>query len=389
MLKKVLCFLTLSSVVLLGCSDDQTIAEYAGDIRIIDNFEILELDDPQYLFFNGDKNMFQKHNIITGEIEATFQLSDEQLLLRSGQLGDASYEVFLLVGENANQFRDSWDSTDLENLTVMVLILDEDLNVVSEFEVTETDTVRLASLVGRSRALEKEDELLIYYESFGNFFVYNLRTNETIMIFEIEEPFWVSDFQLTPFNQLVFIKFDMDDDEMETVYYGFIDLDTLKKEIFSTDRFDSPILDVFEAYLLLHENYPDDDAMPTEVLLLNLLTLESRIVLSTGYEIHDPVLISNGQLLFTSETTWYPEIEIRARLYDIKTSAVVFETLLVEPGALDEHEIIIGIEIIDIYLGVYVVTVGIAMECPLTFDIDWEALRFHSITLEIEDIDND
>jgi len=397
--KKILCVITIPVLLLLtSCNNVQVLDESGFGFRVVDDFPTLNRQATQFLNFDYNENKLQLFNVITGEIEAMFELSSDQFFRSMHFLENGYYMISLLQGEDVDRIFHMPNYGDLEYIAKVFFILDNDLNIVEMLEISDIELIHTLTIASdRNVVLENGNDLLVYFnDAHRNIYSYNLRTNEKSLIYNEEElaellDFNASIFRITPFNQIAFVSFS--GNPSDSFYYGFINHNTQEAEIFSTDIFKpAPItrrFDIFGEYLIMHDREHDPEVLETKVLILDLLTAESRIIQILEYSFNEPVLINDGEFLAVFKTNWNQstfsfEESGDVRLYDTQTSEIVFEHTLVDDGVLGEDEVILGSEVFKVDEGIYVFATKTAYRCSTTSTIDWSSLRFHHITIEIE-----
>jgi len=357
--------------MLLGCSDDQNeqISIVEGiEIRIIKDFEEIELESLYRTTYAFDSRSITLSNILTEEIRVSFEFEVHQYLGYSLQMLDNYYILELFIGDEAQIA--SGVISDMP-FAIEFYILDESLNVVETFNVTEEDGMIFSWLLqshGRQLSL-KNDEWLVYIMhhnwSLGytvlEFYTYNLHTRELTLMAEIEDSnFTGGSLQLiSATNQLAFMLTHFIGEMVSHVELGLMDLDTFETNIiYSTDDFNSAMMDVFGEYLVVFESWADEETLESEVVLIHSLTGEVRNVLLIDYRTVWPSLTADGQFVFIGRTDWEsPDRSTRVRLYDTQTGVVVFEHMLID--RLNENEGFMWLEFHNIDENIYSISVDI------------------------------
>jgi len=400
MFKKVSSALILA-LLLIGCSEDhseQIVTAEGIEIRVIESFEELNLD-PLYHISGFNLSMLHSSNRLTGEIRATFELEAPYEIIWKMQIIDNYYVAEVWSGDEAE---DLLPGQTPQPIVIEFLIFNESLDVVETFRITEEDE-RIFSLISwnwNKQLASQNGEWLVYFShinwAFGStvmeFYAYNFHTQELTLMSEIEgSNFVVGDLHMmSSINQLAFILQHWVGEIPSHVELGFIDLGTFETNIvYSTDIFNSAMMDVFGEYLVVFENWPDEDTLESEVILIHSLTGEIRNIPLSGYRTVWPSLTTDSQLMFTSLTDWSnPERPTsRARLYDTQTADVVFEYMLIDENTLNENEGIIGFDFYNIDENIYIISAEIGEYDNRGWEL--ERIRTEYMIIEIVVIDDE
>ncbi|MCL1990821.1 MAG: hypothetical protein FWG67_08035 [Defluviitaleaceae bacterium] len=370
MLKRMGCLLLLAwGATLVGCEGEQHATAYRFDVHLIENVETVAERAHLYdVFYDQEAHTLQRINLVTGEKEAVFEFDERQLYQGMRVLYHGYYAVFVFVGDQVYELKDGFDGSDLEDVTVMLLVLDQALERVDEFVMTNLD---LVLFLWNAEVFYTDGHWYVvnFDMMSSNMYAYHLQTHETTLIFEVDAPLFMRHFQMTPLNQIAFVKGNMENPSQND--YGFFDLNTLETVKFSTTDFVVAMLDVAGHYLVVHENQIHEEGLEIEVVLLNLLTAESRRIPLIDFEAAAPQLLADGELLLTAVTDWETNVTT-FRMYDSRTLDVVFEYEQV----VDEEETLWKHQLFELGYGVYVMT--------LMTQGDDDRLNFYHTVIEIE-----
>jgi len=263
---------------LIGCNaNEREVADDAVHIRITDNSELgLEILSQMRPMSNFEG--FRTFNVLTDEIIDEF-LFDSNVIFWNPLIDLAEkgyYGTIVRIAQDAG------------NDDFKFLLLDQQLNVVNEFEL-DNDTFSGVSLLSADVAY-KDGELLLYFRDsnetweWDNIYVYNIHTHERTLLFEMEEVFFVWELSfLNHYNQLVLLANHLDNDNL---YYGVIDLETKELTLFYESGFEISEFEMVGNYLVMTgvRNYEQN-----EIIIFDAISGDKRINLLNDREVGNPL----------------------------------------------------------------------------------------------------
>ena len=427
MLRKMSIVLTilLPAILLIGCNGDESgdvsTTNSQIEVRIIEDYESLELEVPLYFHMNwlhrsglNSQARPQVLNGLTGGVEKYLEPSNyHRVRYFPVSLGD----YYILPVDLADI--PNLDDTNAMIIAVEYFVFDQNFNLVDSFIISEDEDNREVSdkidafrQVGQNEA----GEWLVYGVS-GNFsliYVYNISTNEVTQIAQLNGT--LLDIRVMPeVNKLAFALSERFEPVWQShVEFGFIDLETLEVDtVHQIENITSPIMSphwdpvphVGEV-LLVNIRTGDDEQSEREAHLVCPLTGEVR-TMPIGNDDHwssseeewkfsvtsDAQITSDGQLLvkFIMDQLedpidgWsYSNRVITAVLYDTQTGERVFEHIIVDVDTLALGESAGVTQFIPITENIYLIRTdihtGISAENPDFFP---GTLRFEYIFIEI------
>lgn len=276
------------------------------------------------------------------------------------------------------------------NITMSLYILDDELNLIDEFEITDE---RLMMHLHGSAIVHDNGNWLIYYAGgwdvnldriSRNIYVYDTKNNETSLFFELDEGILPSNVQFISTNQLGF-NAGTGEEGSSILYYGMIHLETKALQLFELDALG------FQSGTVVHDHYVLFPAILTpdfqgEIIVLDLRTGNYRKIQLDDYESTAAQIIGNGRFILTRNSDWETG-EIRIRVYDVDTVDILFQndTLISDLG-LQESEEIVFTEYVMIEEGLYAIVNGISVVAGRAgFRV--EDLRFHVDFIIIEEME--
>lgn len=400
MLKK-MGYTLILALLLVGCSNEHkepneqiaTITTADGiEIRLIENFEDLNLESPYHIFADSMSTIYLS-NRITGEIKTVFEVESYQNIFNLQAL-DNYYVITVWSGDEVDI---AVAGSVSEPFAVEFLVFNKDLNIIDSYRLTQEDDEPIFSMLPWDTQLAKQDgEWFIYFWrsnwsfDFTELLVYNLNTQDLSSIVEIDGSNFVITSNMIPStNQLAFTSTYFDGESVSYVEVGWIDLDTFEINIaYSTDVFNSPMSDVFGEYLVVFDNWIEGDKLESEAVILHLLTGEVRKIPLEGYQTVWPTLTVDGEIMFTSLTDWTdPNQSTRVRLYNIQTTDVVFEYMLIDEETLSENEALFSLEFFNIDEHIYMIKADIGEVNEMGHSVG--SIRSEYLIIEILVIDNE
>lgn len=380
--------------VLSGCNDNENVTNSLIEVKIIEDFEALGLEMPNYLWhsfteatLNGEFHeifwagqSLTLSNGLTDEIEATFKVDAGQRIdIERGLRVEDYYFVKVISSDND----DPWTPTVIE-----ILILDKNLTVVESFNITEENGVAFS---GEQLGVERNEagEWLIYLIEYlwpaddTRIYTYNLNTSELKRLLEMgagkEALLFMPDTSQLLFSITHWIG---NGEEIDYIEYGLLNLETLEVEMIPQSITDdgswvrTPLVD---GYLVFTSTkWIDEDGVVLEdELLMQLRTDEETVVtavIETAFLFHLPtgeyqtisledyrvsfVHWTDGQILVTSTSESADghvlNVTSRVMIHDIHTGELVFEYTLIN-GDLAEDEALEGIEFFKLADDVYLI----------------------------------
>jgi len=408
MLKKMVYVLFLA-FILSGCNENpnKQIATAEGiEIRIIEDFEALELEQP-YRIYTPNPRTLHLSNVLTGEIKTIFEFETYREIISSEVQAIAGYYSVMVISGDDTHFATTGFVSDL--FAVEFIIFDDNLNILEAFRITEEDGSIFSSLLmsfGDNQIVKQDDEWLVKFNStnwmFGQmekyFYSYNLNTQELTLMTEVEGSNFVGNMHIIPMtNQLSFVLTHFESEMISHVEFGFIDLDTFELNIvYSVDTPTTPVTNVFGEYLVISEIWIDEDALESEVVLIHSLTGEVTKVPLFGYRSvwSSLALTSNNRFLFTTRREYeYPHPNwskciTRARLYDVQTGDIAFEYMLIAEDTLNENEETGNFTLFsNVAENIYIISVDIWEVDDLGIDIG--RIRVEYMIIEIVESDDE
>lgn len=319
MIKKLYSVVVVSILLLFNSCDDQgELVEISQEkFRIVENIQDLSnnsyLKKLPYITINVENNSIILINLLDNEALAEFFVEADVRIFDIQQFPSGHYAVLTMAGMEMHGTEGfSWGG-EME-LTLMLLFLDEELNLVQEFEITD-EQLMMGLFV--TTLTYSDDRLKIYYAYNSSIYFYDASSQETTLITELDEGLFPLNLRLTSMNQLVFLADNLE--SSTDIYYGVIDLETKNTQYFSTDL---PVSDmvVQGSYLLLTENPPpafQGENPRSEVIVFNLITGDQRIIQLEGYESMNAVVVDDHYILTGSHE--------KIRLYELTTNDILLD----------------------------------------------------------------
>ena len=318
------------ALLLVACAD---VSDDTAIIRLAEIEDDLELD--HILFRTSDMITAGPIlvDILTGAIIAEFEIDETTWLRTVGESLEEHCTFLSVYGVENNMI------TSDDQLELTLLVLDNLLNVVEEFVITETDLI--IYFLNSDVLLNEDDQWVIYYGNGNRIYAYDVNAHTTSQVATMEDDFAFHQIRISDTNQLVFTGSVADD---ENKHYGWIDLETGDVELLVDTTISISELFVYESYVVFR-----NDLVNGEVIILNLQTSESRVIGLDGNESQDAKLIGGGRYIATVHTEWESPFHTRFRIYDIQTLAVLFEHEIAHADlGLDDIDGIRNIEFIPI-----------------------------------------
>ena len=428
MLKKMSIVLTilLPVILLIGCSGDESgsgaTTNSRIEVRMIEDYESLELDVPLYFHMNlvsrpgiETQPRPQVLNGITGEVEKYLEFSDYHRV-RYFPVPFGDYYIWSVTLADTPDI----DDTNAIAIAIEYFIFDQNFNLVDSFifSIDEENMDVISKVAGFRQVGQNElGEWLIYGagRNGDRIYAYNISTSEITQIAQFNG--FIEGLRLMP--EINKLAFTLGQDLFglgwhEHLEFGFIDLETLEvNTIHQVENVRVPLLSDFWApvppiseALRVNLTTGSDEQPEREALLMYPLTGEVR-TMPIGNDDHwsssehewkfsstsDAQITADGQLLakFIMEQLedpidgWsYSNRIITAVLYDTQTAERVFEHIIVDADMLALDESAGVTQFIPISENIYLIRTdihtGIRAENPDFFP---GTLRFEYIFVEI------
>jgi len=368
MKKKTYWITIILTLLLSACSqrdDSMTKINLAQNVsEVLNEISLITLP---YIKIPYRENRVTLVDLLTNETLVEFNIDNDVTMHSVQRLTNNHYGIFtvpkiegsdsiVMVGGDDGVFFIAPDGSLIEAKSSF-LLLDADLNLIQEFEISDKQLILGLS---ESTISHTDGHLVIYYAFNNNIYVYDLNDHETTLVAILEETALISQLELIIGDQLAFSGSSWENHR--ATYYGVINLETGETSLLRTD-FPVTSMVVSEHYLVFPKN--TNSISSSEIVLFNLTTEEERMFQLERYESMNATVIAGRYVL----TGTYAHI----RVYDIETNKIMLDAVPSKEMARieanhDVEEIIPGIEtFLRIYDGLYAVVFSVG---DGTFHVD-------------------
>ena len=331
---------------LVACNDDISPSnDYFVNVQWLNNGNDLDLDNIPFLVSDFETGGTFLVDLLTNDVMAEFSI-DNVRLFGVSQLSMKYYSAFGLSGIEEDNLSFTITDLDIPYLELSLFILDDMLNIIEEIEITDSALIMTNHIAAVSY---EQDRLLIYYPDWQCIYVYNVNEQVSTRVVSMEEDIFLNQVRVISANELAFTARGFDDDV--NFYYGLINLETLEIQLFYEAHFHQHQMIVYGYNLIL-----TDDSR-SEIIVLNLLTRENRIIQLDNNESQNVKLVGDGRFILTRYGRWHPTHYSRIRLYDIETLEILLEHEITADDLGVSEEILL-LEFIEIDKGVYGIVIG-------------------------------
>ena len=377
MLKKTNIFVLFTFIFLVGCEYESLLST---DVYLrMETSKEMNLDTVPHIVQGLESVLL--FETLDNELLNEFILPVEEMIvwgtrsIKNGYTG-----VFGVTGITDGLW--SFPFPENSNITMFLYILDDELNLIDAFEITDK---RLINDFHGSDIVYDSGNWLIYYAGMfsRNIYSYDIKNNETSLFFELNEGIFPSNVQFISTNQLGF-NAGTGEEGSSILYYGVIHLETRALQLFELDAVG------FHSGSAVHDYYVLFPAIVTadfqaKIIVLDLQTGNYQKIQLDDYESSAAQIIGNGRFILTRNRDW-EKGEIRTRVYNLYTGDILFQndTLISELG-LHESEEIVFTEYIMLEEGIYAIVNGIATVAER--EVRVEDFRFHVNFIIIEEVE--
>ena len=353
--------------ILVACNNVETISVSTVDVQLLEEMYATNLDTVPFIVDSFDRGSLLMFDLLTNEIVTEFNAPQDVQLTNVQQIGTNYYGVFGLIGFDGGMTLYGEGSI---NVDMIFFLLDKQLNLVEEFEITDS---RLIINYFRSSIWYEDGKLSFFYSFWNNIYTYCANTHETSILIEMYEEYSPHTLELVGGYQLAFIA-NRIDDEIST-HYGLIDLETKEVQMFFEQNFRSVGLNVYGNYIVINENIAFSDDFRSQIIVINASTSESSLIQLEGYESQNARLVHDGHFILTRHTEWLITGSYhRIRLYNLGTMEVVLE------HEMEFKEDIIIADFLAVDEGVYAFMIGTGNQFKI------ESLEFDTIFIVLEEV---
>jgi len=215
-----------------------------------------------------------------------------------------------------------------------VVILNTALEIIYEREITDFDFV-MSTWLGNSFSVRlNKGNIYIYYTIGNSIRLYDVSTNESSIILDLNCDLRIDRFSLIDYEQIAFVGTRRNSNY---VYFGTINLNSKKINDFYV-KFSRPYITVYENYMLIKEDWGQRSSLQNQIVAFNFTTNDFSII-NVGYEESLPVnstVINNTYILTaTSNVIRVYCIMTGEKVLDrsikIEVESVYYSTLVPDP----------------------------------------------------------